>query len=221
MKKDLLDQYCGHLSTSQISDGMNASAANAARLADDASFLFEAGRFPTAASLAILSLEESGKVSILRGLATALGDKEVAEVWRRYRRQTEKNYLALMPDLVAKGARNLHEFRTCFVDESLPERVTYDMVKQLGFYTDCCGKAHWSVPTEVIDKELAGHLVSLAAALSKEKTAMSVRELDLWVTHMQSGLTKENLLKCAAAMVSAGLKPADYLDKMGHFTEGL
>jgi len=142
MSKQLSKQYCGHLSTKQIADGMNASASNAARLAGDAKILLEKERYPSAASLAILSLEESGKVSILRELATAVGDNEVKDAWRRYRRHTEKNYLALLPDLVAKGSRRLHEFKECFLDDSLPDRVAYDTVKQLGFYTDCCGDAH-------------------------------------------------------------------------------
>src|SRR5581483_7474704 len=149
MNKKILQQYCGHLSTSQIADGMNASTANALRLAGDAKLLFEAGRYPTAASLAILSLEESGKVSILRELATAMSEKEVIEIWRLYRRHTEKNYMALIPDLVAEGARGLREFRKLFLDDSLPDRITYDMVKQLGLYTDCCGDAHWSIPAEI------------------------------------------------------------------------
>jgi AbiV family abortive infection protein len=45
---------------------MNAAIANAQRLAEDAQLLLDAERFPSAASLAILALEEAGKVIILR-----------------------------------------------------------------------------------------------------------------------------------------------------------
>ena len=65
----ILPQYKGKLDPEQIAQGMNAARRNAQRLADDAKLLLSAKRYPTAASLAILSIEESGKVSILRGIA--------------------------------------------------------------------------------------------------------------------------------------------------------
>jgi AbiV family abortive infection protein len=53
---------------------MNAATKNAGRLAKDAANLLESGSFATAASIAILSIEEAGKVSILRTLALAKSD---------------------------------------------------------------------------------------------------------------------------------------------------
>ena len=61
-----LDSYRGRLTAAQIAQGMNAARDNAQRLATDAATLLDARRFPTAASLAFLSIEESGKISILR-----------------------------------------------------------------------------------------------------------------------------------------------------------
>ena len=75
MKKKL-DAYRGRLDASQVATGINAAIENAKRLADDASLLLEVGRFPTAASLSILSIEESGKVSILRALSVAIDEKK-------------------------------------------------------------------------------------------------------------------------------------------------
>jgi AbiV family abortive infection protein len=129
---------------------MNAAIANAQRLAEDAQLLLDAERFPSAASLAILALEEAGKVIILRQLFSSGSEKELSENWRRYRRHSEKNFFALMPDLVRQGARELHQFRTIFTKDTESHRATYDTVKQLGFYTDCCGDVHWSIPTELI-----------------------------------------------------------------------
>jgi AbiV family abortive infection protein len=221
MRKNVLKQYCGYLTTNQVAEGMSAAAANASRLAADARLLFEAERYPSAASLAVLSLEESGKVSILRQLVSAQSDLDVKDVWSRYRRHTEKNYLALLPDLVAEGARTLREFARCFLGESISERIAFDAVKQLGFYTDCCGDAHWSIPTEVITKDLASLLLSLATALSSNECGATAKEMELWAGYMHAGLNRENLLKWAAAMVNAGLKPPDYVEKMRRFTEGL
>ena len=61
---------------------MTCAKQNAKRLAEDAQLLFDAERFPSALSLAVLSLEESGKLIILRGMATAVTDQEILEHWK-------------------------------------------------------------------------------------------------------------------------------------------
>lgn len=82
MRKRKLDAYQGRLSAAQIAAGMNAAENNARRLAEDAATLLGLGRFPTATALAILSIEEAGKVSILRELALARSEEELAAAWR-------------------------------------------------------------------------------------------------------------------------------------------
>jgi AbiV family abortive infection protein len=217
-----LSQYCGVLSPSQVAAGMNAAVANARRLAEDARLLLDAERFPTAASLAILALEEVDKATILRELLSFVSSKkELAEYWRRYRRHTEKNFFALLPDLVREGARELHEFKSIFTKETEEDRARYDTVKQLGFYTDCCGDAHWSIPIEVIDKNLASFLTSLALDLTKVRDLVTAKELQLWALHMSGGMTRENLLRWCSAMVEAGLKPHEYIEEMRRFTQEL
>ena len=61
---------------------MNAARRNARRLAEDAKLLLEAGRYPTATALAVLSIEESGKMSILRGFCVHPGYRAAASVAR-------------------------------------------------------------------------------------------------------------------------------------------
>jgi AbiV family abortive infection protein len=197
---------------------MNAAIANAKRLADDAKLLLGAGRYPSASSLAILSLEEQGKSAILRGLVAANSEAAVQEAWQQYRRHTEKNYLALLPDRIRKGVSQLHELSDLFSQSTEAERTTFDAIKQLGFYSDCCGDAHWSVPSEVVDKKLATLLVSLAGALSESNEPVSAEELELWRSHMSSGMTRENLLRWCDAMVAAGLKKLNYAEEMRRFT---
>ena len=55
--KKKLNAYRGRLSAAQVAAGMNAAAKNASRLAKDAAMLLDAGSFPTAASIAVLSIE--------------------------------------------------------------------------------------------------------------------------------------------------------------------
>lgn len=214
----ILQQFKGRLTPAQAAYGINAAVANAKRLAEDAKLLLEAKRYPSASSLAILSLEELGKRAILRELLTAPSDVEVQDCWRRYRRHTQKNYLALLPDRLRGGAKHLHEFRDLFLECGEAQRTTVDAIKQLGFYTDCCGSVHWATPPEVVNEKVASELVSLVWALSESKESTTIQELELWQLHMSAGLTRQNLLNWCTAMVLAGLKESTYVDEMQGFT---
>jgi len=90
-----------------VAEGINAACQNAKRLADDAEILLKNKRYPSAASLAILSIEESGKVSILRGLSVAKNSDDLKESWQEYRSHTKKNAAWIIADLLESGARKL------------------------------------------------------------------------------------------------------------------
>jgi AbiV family abortive infection protein len=209
--KTKLDAYRGRLSPAQIADGMNAAESNARRLLEDAETLLVAGRFPTAASLAILSIEEAGKVTILRSLALSSSDADLVDAWRNYRSHTQKNVAWILPELAASGARRLDDLRPLF-DKASDHPFVLDQVKQLGFYTDCLGKAHWSIPADVVDEKLAGMLVSTARIFAQNRTH-SVREIELWIEHIgpvwkrDAGWMKQALINWYAAMQEAGLAP--------------
>jgi AbiV family abortive infection protein len=162
---------------------MNAAGRNAERLCDDASLLLQEARYPSAAALAALSIEEAGKLSILRRLAVARDEEEVAECWRNYRWHTKKNIAWLLPQLVADGARRLDDFSPLFDGESdHPELL--DQVKQISFYSDCLGNRHWSEPEDVVDKELATSLVKTAQILVPRRE-VSKKEIELWIKHLK------------------------------------
>ena len=107
MSKAPSHQYRGPLSPAQAAEGMNAAIRNAQRLADDAGLLLNAARLPSAAAMATLSIEESGKQSILRELATVTSPDELKAAWRRYRDHRSKNGSWILPHLVYHGARQL------------------------------------------------------------------------------------------------------------------
>jgi len=67
-------QYAGPLNAAQIAAGMNAAQDNAARLLADSELLLGAERYPTAASVAILAIEEVRKISTLRRMAMRSDD---------------------------------------------------------------------------------------------------------------------------------------------------
>lgn len=87
---DLLAPYRGPLTIEQVATGMNMATANARRLVQDARLLLDNKRWPTAASVAALSIEESGKVVILRRFLTTNQD-EIKRLWKEYRTHTKKN----------------------------------------------------------------------------------------------------------------------------------
>ena len=211
--KKTLEAFRGSLSAAQVAEGIRAASANAARLTHDAEVLLKAGSFPTAASIAILAIEEAGKVSILRSLALARSETEASASWKEYRSHTRKNVAWLLPQLAAQGASKLEDLRPLF-EEDAEHPYLLDQLKQLGFYTDCLGKARWSLPADAISQELAASLVGTARLLaSSSNVECTAREIELWVEHVgpvwrqDLGWMKQAVINWYAAMQEAGLKP--------------
>ena len=177
-------------------------------LAADAKFLLDAERFASAAGCAALSIEESGKNSILRRLALA-SDAELTHTWKEFRSHKSKNAHWILMDLARQGARTLDDLAPIFSPSAThPELL--DKVKQISFYVDCYGeKQNWSEPTSVIDIDLAKSLVIIADVLSKGGEDVSSREIELWIAHVgPSAMTldaKGALLRWSAAMHAEGL----------------
>ena len=182
-------------------------------MADDAKLLLEHGRFPTAVSVAALSIEEAGKISVLRGLAFAPNEAVRKRAWKDYRSHRSKNPAWILPRLVAQGARSLDALRLA-ADPSGTHSLLLDQLKQLGLYTDCLEPGTWTEPQTAIDEALANELVSIADLMARERT-FTRRELELWIEHMQPVYgaplheMKAALLRWYAAMREAGLSSDD------------
>jgi AbiV family abortive infection protein len=207
-----LDQYTGLLNAADLAKGMNAARRNATRLLDDAKFLLESDRFASALALAILSIEESGKVSILRGLAIAPTQEIAWQSWRDYRSHRRKNTQWILPELVKRGARTLEALR--LATEPAVHTELLDSVKQIAFYTDCLGNKNWSEPSFVIDGGLAREIVALASTLVKGSD-VSETEIRLWIEHLKPAygqplpIMKAALKAWRVAMVEHGLAQPD------------
>jgi AbiV family abortive infection protein len=181
--KRRLPQYKGILTSSQIAEGMNAAVRNSKRLFEDARVMLEQRRYPSAIGLAILSIEESGKLRILRELALARNQKELTSRWREYRQHTSKNQLWLLIDSILKGSSKLQDFGHLFDSNSEHPRLL-DQLKQVSFYTDCLSNAHWSVPDEVVDMSLGRMLVEVAEVLCQSRE-ITEEEIELWTAYLQ------------------------------------
>jgi AbiV family abortive infection protein len=204
---------------------MNAAADNARRLADDAALLLLNARWPTAASIAILAIEEAGKISLLRALVLARSDQETLEEWKAYRSHTKKNVAWILPSLVAAGARKLNDLRPVF-DSTADHPFVLDQLKQLGFYTDCLGAAVWSQPSRVISEELAMSLVQTARLLTG-KHSVTEKEVELWVEHIgpvwkkDMNWMQQALINWSKAMEAAGLSDRKSEDMEKFVREGI
>jgi AbiV family abortive infection protein len=213
--KKKLDQYNGLLTPQQVATGMNLAEENAQRLQRDAALLLELGRKASAMALAILSIEESGKLHILRRLAAAPNPKFARQAWRLYRSHTAKNVQWSMLNFVPPdGKAKLRDFRPMVQpDSDLPHVL--DQIKQLALYTDCLGEANWTSPSD-LDETLAEPLVMLADILSKHEREYTAREVELWIEHVgDEAIACEDfsvggaaLVKWYAAMQTEGLIPS-------------
>lgn len=218
-----LKPYRGLLSPAEVAQGINAAQRNAVALAEEARLLLDAGRFPRASSLAALSIEESGKVSILRSIALARSPQEAKEEWQRYRRHTEKNQAWVLPSLVSDGAKHVEDFRRLF-DHDSDHPQLLDHVKQIGFYTDCLGQKNWSEPRDVVDSSLAQSLVQTAELLAGHRE-VTPEEIELWVQFLGPvwkgpfEWMKKALVNWHRAAVERGLIEADS-DDMERFIYG-
>ena len=203
--------YRGRLTPSQIAEGMNAAVENALRLLADAETLFATGRYPTAASLAILALEEAGKISMLRAIAVSATDADLKSAWKDYRSHARKNATWLLPNLATQGARKFDDFRHLF-DDNAKHPYVLDQIKQVGFYTDCFKNAHWSLPSKIIDKDAAESMISLAKVFTS-KEQHTEEEVALWAEHVgpvwkkDIDWMKQAIINWYAAMQKAGLAP--------------
>ncbi|WP_324806373.1 AbiV family abortive infection protein [Sphingomonas sp. LY29] len=159
-------------------DGIGAAQANAERLIEDARLLLEAGRYPSATALAILAMEERGKVIILRRLALSSDERALKEGWRDYRNHRAKNAGWIIPSLVADGARTMDALAAA-VDKDGEHAIILDSLKQVAVYTDCLGNRNWSAPSEVIDADLAKTMLRTAEMMWGARPVL-LREIELW-----------------------------------------
>jgi len=217
-----LTQYKGPLTPSQAAKGIALARANAARLIADAELLLENGRHASASALAILAIEELGKVQAIKIIALQSGEEELKQAWRDYRNHRAKNVQWILPKLAAEGARTLMQLREA-ADPKGNHTAMLDSVKQLSFYTDCFNDApRWSEPADAVDPKFADAILATARMLNRE-TETTTRELELWATivgpHYNRPTMIDALLEFQKQVFSEGLS-ATSPEEMEAFVKG-
>jgi AbiV family abortive infection protein len=204
---------------------MNAAARNAERLARDATLLFENKRYASALALAVLSIEESGKSRIFRELALARDERERRECWREYRSHTKKNQLWPLFETFMKGGRRAEDFKSLLAPEA-EHAHQLDKVKQIAIYTDSYKKGHWSVPEQIVERELAQSLLTAAEVLSRHRS-VTTEEIELWIQYLQphwktsTAASQQALFEWDKEMRRRGLAKGDKPTMEKFFTTGI
>jgi AbiV family abortive infection protein len=195
-------QYNQELTAENAAKGIAFALENAKALLRDAILLYKNSRYERATALAILAIEEAGKPAILHMILLEDDPKRLKKGWQDYRKHTSKNTNWIVPALIKKGARHIEEMRRT-VDDKSSHRQMLDNLKQLAFYSDVFSNCKWSIPKNVIDKELSEAILSIAEMMTdKEKSGMTSEEqLKLWVKHLKP-VWNGNMVEMKQALVN-------------------
>ena len=127
-------------------------------LFDDAKILFGARRWPRAAALAVLALEEVGKIQLLMDIEKAGDDRPaLKKAWKAYRSHPVKSSKLILPGDVQEESERL--------ETQLGYGRNLDQLKQLGFYSNLLEDGSWTVPELVITEEIARSVLEFAFVL--------------------------------------------------------
>lgn len=195
---------------SQAAEGIMLARANAARLIADAKLLLENDRHASASALAILAIEELGKVQVIKTIVLQRDEAGLKQAWKDYRNHRAKNVQWIIPKLAAEGARTLQQMRSA-ADPSGDHTAMLDSIKQLAFYTDCFNASpRWSSPADAVAPDFAEAILSTARLLNRDSET-TVRELELWATivgpHYAKPTMVDALLKFQHQVHAEGLSP--------------
>jgi AbiV family abortive infection protein len=133
-----------------------------------------------------LALEEAGKFQIVLALLLGLGSRE--ELWRAYRRHTEKtafhNFAIEMRAGVHFPELNQEVLRR--IRDAGPSPQDLDATKQLALYSDCFATTDdvaVHLPRNLDWKDRCEHVVMEATALVSYLRDYPPQELEVWVKH--------------------------------------
>lgn len=176
-------QFTQKLSIKLATEISNGALENAKLLYEDAKLLYDNEKYARAISLAILSIEESGKPSIIRSILLEDDPKELSKLWKSYRRHQDKNSMWIIPELILNGAKKIDDLRKV-VDKDSDHFQILDDLKQLCFYSDVFTKGKLSIPQNVATKEIAQSIVEIARINIKE-VLFTEESLEIWVKHLK------------------------------------
>lgn len=172
------------LDIESIVDGMIACADNSRKLASDAGRLYARRRYSTAGALAIMSLEESGKVLLLSvALSETLkgGKPDWNGFWKAWHSHKLKDMAASVMDLGARGSDAAGLAIRTMILQDLPR------MRERCLYVDR-EKSRWTRPADA-DRNWVFELLDAAESLADQLA----REASPRRRHLIISQTKEVL----------------------------
>jgi AbiV family abortive infection protein len=177
--------YNKKLTPKLAAEGIKIILENSKSLLNDAELLYSSNRFERAVAIAIIAIEESGKLPIIRIILLEDEEKELRKEWKKFRTHTEKNWGLLFTKIPAQSFKKLDDFKVFF--DGSNSTKGFDFLKQFSLYTELLHNTVWQSPSNVVTKELAKSIIETAKLfVGKELIAMSTEpELELWVKHLK------------------------------------
>ncbi|AOM77388.1 AbiV family abortive infection protein [Pedobacter steynii] len=197
----LENQYNSVVTCAEAAEGIHVSLLNAKELLADGQILFDNARYPRAIALAVLAIEEYGKVEKIKELL--LSKQKVSSAWREVRSHKSKNYPWLFPLLKQLGLNDKDALLALTAKENNSLKFL-DQLKQICFYTEAIKKedkkgCYWWLPSEITDADLARFYLSNADIIVNDDGIMWTEgALSVYIQHnyLQDGkcFTKDQVL---------------------------
>lgn len=145
------------LSNSDYEAATDAAVMAARGLYADALLLFNNGRYARAAGIAILALEEVGKVKVLLRIFQATDEAARKAAWKEFLAHRAKS-----AEMIAAGP----DYDEALVKKGFGEQA--DLLKQLGFYSNWLESGEWVWPEKVIEAKAAELAVTWAGVMIEQ-----------------------------------------------------
>ena len=136
--KGELRQYEGKLTALEASSALQAARLNALDLSVTSELLYNRKRYHHSAALAALSIEESGKFTILLSIFLELG-KPLKQLWQEYRKHTAKTEMLnfAIDCRIAVVFPGMDKRTRKQIAANGPDSANLELNKQLSLYSDC------------------------------------------------------------------------------------
>lgn len=142
------------LTDAEFRKAVHAAVMTARELCADAELLLNNGRFARAAALAVLAVEEVGKIKVLLRIFHAPNEPSRKTAWKEYR-----DHRAKSAEMVTAGPGLFkNEVRSNFSQQA-------DALKQLGFYSNLLTSGEWVEPAKTVKLDHASLAVQWAGAM--------------------------------------------------------
>jgi|KBSSwiStaDraftv2_1062776.scaffolds.fasta_scaffold15770_8 AbiV family abortive infection protein len=146
------------LAPSEMGRGIHVANRNARRLLGDGILLYESARYPSAAALAVLAMEEAAKWSTLLHVTIAQDEKRIRESWRMNTLHIPKLTRALRALMGAHEASGGD--RPTVPDAELAKAM--NALKLSCIYTAFVVGRRWIDPMQVCDRDECHNQLSVA-----------------------------------------------------------